>query len=273
MLYYALSIFLVAVASCSLGNKRPKEADGMAYVPPGEFLMGSKGDIDKHGVDEGDGRVGLEVGVDEIPNHPIKLKGFYIDKYEVTNSQYKKFIDATGRKAPDNPSHTYDPYIWKNGIYPEGLEEYPVALVSYDDAEAYCKWVGKRLPGEDEWEKSCRGDDERRWPWGNTFEVSKANVRELDLRRSSPVGGFPTDVSPYGVYDMAGNVREWTSSWYQAYPGSKLKREMFGESYKVIRGGSWLHMSTPESRCAGRGLALPEVSHRSLGFRCARDAE
>ncbi len=268
--FFLITIIIIGY-SCE--RKNTPEIEGMVYIAPGKFYMGSKGSMERHGVDAGDGSVGLEVGVDEIPRHTIKLKGFYIDKYEVTNSQYKKFVDAIGQRIPDNPQHPYDPYIWKNGIYLSGLEEYPVVLVSYEDAVAYCRWVGKRLPTEMEWEKACRGKKGRKWPWGDEFQVSRANIRELELGRSAPVGGFPSDVSPYGIYDMAGNVREWTDSWYQPYPGTTLKRELFGEEFKVIRGGSWLHMSVPESRCAGRGFALPETRHRSLGFRCAKDAE
>ena len=268
---FAPLIFLALWGGYSCERKNVIEIEGMAHVPAGKFYMGNRGDIEKAGVDAGDGRVGLDVGVDEIPRHAVRLNGFYIDKYEVANSQYKKFIDAAGRSAPDNPTHPGDPYIWKNGIYPEGMGDYPVTLVSYEDVSAYCKWVGKRLPTEEEWEKACRGNDGRKWPWGDDFQVTKANVRELDLKRASPVGAFPSDLSPYGVYDMAGNVREWTSSWYTAYPGSKLKRSTFGEKFRVMRGGSWLHSSVPESRCAVRGLGPPEKAHRVLGFRCARD--
>lgn len=274
-LIYSLIFFvLLIVCSCErikADNKGRAEIKGMAYILPGNFYMGSRGSIEKEGIDEGDGRVGLELGVDELPRHTVNLKGFYIDKYEVTNSQYKKFVDATGRRLPDNPQHTYDPYIWKNGVYPPGMDDNPVSLVSYDDAVSYCKWAGKRLPTEAEWEKVCRGEDGRKWPWGNDFKVSNANIRELGLKRTAPVGGFPSDVSPYGVYDMAGNVREWTDSWYQAYPGSTLKRDLFGEKFRVMRGGSWVHPSIPESRCAVRGFVVPEIRHRSVGFRCAKD--
>ena len=245
----------------------------MAYVLPGKFVMGSKGEVEGHGKDYGDGVVGIDVGVDELPRRTAKLEhGFYMDRYEVTQAQYKKFVDSTVQRAPDNQNHPEDPYIWKEKTYPEGISENPVALVSYDDAVLYCKWKGKRLPSEEEWEKACRGTDGRKWPWGDGFEPAKANTRALELLRSSPVGGFPTDASPYGVYDMAGNVREWTSSWYLPYPGSTLKRDTFGEQFRVIRGGSWIHPHLPESRCASRGFVMPDMRHRSLGFRCAMDA-
>jgi formylglycine-generating enzyme required for sulfatase activity len=266
----ALLLAHFVVASCK--KAEPTDIDGMVVVPAGGFRMGSRGSVERHGMDEGDGSVGIDIGVDELPMHAVNLPGYYIDRHEVTNREYERFIEATGHRLPDNTAHPNDPFIWKGGTYPEDLGDYPVALVSHEDAATYCAWAGKRLPTEEEWEKACRGSESRRWPWGDAFDVSNANMRELDLKRSSPVGGFPKDVSPYGAYDMAGNVREWTSSWYGAYPGSTLVREMFGEKYRVIRGGSWLHLSNPESRCASRGAALPEARHRSLGFRCAKDA-
>lgn len=270
---------LLAIGSVAVSCKNEKpdsnisqKIPGMVYVSSGGFIMGSKGAIDMEGRDAGDGIIGEQVGVDELPQHKASLsKGFYIDVFETTNAEYKKFVDATGHRTPDNPGHDYDPYIWKNGTYPKGLEDYPVALVNYDDAVAYCKWKDKRLPTEKEWEKACRGEDGRRWPWGSDFDTTKANTRELELRRSAPAGGFTDDKSPYGVLDMSGNVREWTSSWYTPYPGSTLKRETFGETFKVVRGGSWVHYAFPESRCAARGVAMPDTRHRSIGVRCARE--
>ncbi len=273
----AMYALLTLASVFSISSCKAKEApkiQGMAYVEPGKFHMGSKGTIAREGFDEGDGQIGIEMGVDEIPRHKALVeKGFYMDIYEVTMGQYKKFIDATGRPVPENPNHPDDPYIWKNKTYPQGMEDNPVALVSYEDATEYCKWVGKRLPTEIEWEKACRGESARRWPWGDNIDIGKANTRNLDLRRSSPVGGFPEDVSPYGIYDMAGNIREWTTSWYKPYPGAELKRETFGETYKVVRGGSWVHTAMPESRCASRGMAQTWYRHRSLGLRCVKDAE
>jgi len=253
----------------------PPKIDGMVYVPPGDFYMGSRGSVEEEGQDRGDGRIGVEVGVDEVPRHTVRLNGFYIDKYEVTNAQYKRFVEATGHPLPANPGHPHDRYIWKNGTYPEGMEDSPVALVSLEDASAYCRWAGKRLPDEEEWEKACRGTDGRKWPWGDDFDTARAiaNVGEVDIGRTSPAGGFPYDISPYGVFDMGGNVREWTRSSYRPYPGSTLKRRQFSEGFVVIKGGSWALPLIPESRCAARGFVIPEDRHRTVGFRCAKDAE
>ena len=253
---------------------------GMVFIPSGSFLMGST---------EKDGVIGIIVGVDEVPQHRVSLPGYFIDQFEVTTSQYKKFIDGTGREAPED-KHQPDLYPWKReGGFPPALVHHPVIYVSWFDADVYCRWAGKRLPTEAEWEKAARGADGRIWPWGNQFDPSKANVREYwglvykpekdkvkrrDYAGTMPVGSFPGDVSPYGVFDLGGNVSEWTSSWYQAYAGSTLKRRAFGEINRVVRGGASVLEGDLYGRSAHRTRAvIPEKKHRSLGFRCAKDAE
>jgi formylglycine-generating enzyme required for sulfatase activity len=271
---YSVCLIASMLLLYSCKAKEAPEVHGMAYMGPGRFYMGSLGTLAREGYDEGDGAIGIDMGVDELPRHSVKMKkGFYIDRYEVTMSDYKKFVVATRHRTPDNTNHPEDPYIWKNGDYPQGMDDNPVVLVSYYDAEAYCRWAGKRLPTEEEWEFACRGSESRRWPWGDSLDKGKANVRDLDLRRSSPVGGFPEDKTASGVYDMAGNARDLTSSWYAAYPGSELNRDSFGEKYKVAKGGSFVHTAIPDSRCAVRGPMMPQYRHRSVGFRCAKDAE
>ena len=262
-------VFVPFVAYIFFNRGISPEIDGMAYIPEGEFTMGSKGRLEQ-GYDGGDGRVGLEVGVDEIPLHTVMVKGFYMDRFEVSNSQYRKFLDATGREAPVDSVASDAPYNWRDGNYPEGEDNHPVINVTWNDADAYCRWVGKRLPTEVEWEKSCRGTDGRRWSFGNNFISHFVNTHELDLKWSQAVGSFPEDRSPYGIYDMSGNVSEWTGSWYNPYHGSSLKRETFGENNKVIRGGAWL-TDNLTARCARRNFAIPEKKHRTLGFRCAKD--
>ncbi len=254
-------LFLVLFVSLLSQNGFSDET--MLLIPEGEFLMGSM---------EKDGRIGLSVGVDEIPQRRLYLKKFLIDKYEVTNRQYKRFIDAAGHPAPVDPLHGL--YSWEGGSIPQGQEDIPVTYVSWYDADAYCRWAGKRLPGEEEWEKAARGTDGRQWPWGNEFIEGACNVRYVGSGGILPVGGIPYDKSPFGVYDMCGNVSEWTSSWYLRYPGSTLERESFGETYKVVRGGSWVMSSIPYSRAAYRANTFkPDYKHRGIGFRCAKDAE
>lgn len=237
--------------------------NGMAFIPSGNFLFGSTGK---------EGRVGISIGVDELPQHTVDLMGFYIDQFEITNRKYKEFVDATGHSSPRD---LYEgQYSWKDNFPPPGQEESPVNYVSWYDAGAYCRWAGKRLPTEAEWEKATRGTDGRQWPWGNEFIDGACNVKYAGSGESEPVGGRPYDMSPYAVYDMCGNVSEWTSSWYKPYPGSTLQRESFGEISKVVRGGSWVMPYIPYSRAAYRANSYkPEYKHRGIGFRCVKDAD
>ena len=254
-----VSIFLTG--SYAVAGNIPED---MARVPAGTFLMGST---------EKDGEVGSTVGVDELPQRSVDLKAYYIDRYEVTALRYKKFLDATGRKPPGDPRFP-EIYPWaREGGIPKEFENHPVIYVSWDDARAYCAWAGRRLPTEAEWEKAARGADGRIWPWGNIYDSNKANVQDYQSGGTLPVGSFPKGVSPYGVYDMAGNVAEWTADWYQAYPGSRLKRDAFGKN-RVVRGGAFTLPGDPLARSASRNMARdPEKKHRSIGFRCAVDAK
>jgi len=237
--------------------------DEMVFIPGGKFQMGST---------EKDGRVGMAVGVDEIPQHEVDLPPFFIDKYEVTNSQYKMFVDETRHPPPEDRYRGI--YSWEGTNPPVGKEDIPVTHISWYDADSYCRWAGKRLPTEAEWEKAARGTDGRQWPWGNDFIESHCNVRYIGAGKILPVGSTPGDRSPFGVYDMCGNVSEWTASWYLPYPGSKIERESFGEIYKVVRGGSWIMPAMPYSRVAYRSnFQTPDYVHRGIGFRCARDAD
>jgi len=196
---------------------------------------------------------------DESPQQEVILDAYNIDIYPVTNAEYKKFVDATGHKPPRN---------WKNGTYPEGKADHPVVWVTWYDAQAYAEWVGKRLPTEAEWEKAARGTDGRIYPWGNEFDKNKCNSREAGIKDTVPVGSYPDNASPFGVYDMAGNVWEWTADWYDAYRGSLYEFNRFGEKYKVLRGGSW-YDGADFVRCSARNSADPNFSFSTIGFRCA----
>ena len=259
--YLVISFLLVGCSHTTSGMKPTPSPDDMVYIPEGWFLMGSR---------EDEGILGRSVGVDEIPQHRVYVKGFYMDRYEVTVGKFRRFLETTGRKAP----RIWTVEEWVK-IYPEPKDLHPMNGVSWYDADTYCQWVGKRLPTEEELEKAARGTDGRQLPWGNDFNGSEggivANTNEARVGWTTPVGSYPEGVSPYGVYDMAGNVMEWTSSWYKTYPGSTLQREAFGEKYKVIRGGAWENPSVPFARTAYRYSVAPKWDHPSHGFRCAMD--
>ena len=263
LLLLVVTVFLAMGSRAETTSVLPGVKE-MILIPGGKVRIGSL---------PTDGKVGLQVGVDELPQWEAELLPFYIDRYEVTNRQYSAFLQASGRPLPRDQKDP-DYFRWEGPAPPPGQENHPVMYVDWYDADAYCRWAGKRLPAEEEWEKAARGSDGRIWPWGNEFHAKQCNVDETKTSWTLPVGSLPEGASPYGVHDLCGNVFEWTSSWYGAYPGSTLKRNAFGEKYKVIRGGSWATPYEPWSRAASRGFSQPPtLKHRALGFRCAKDAE
>lgn len=240
-----------------------KVPDDMVYIPAGWFEMGS---------DEYDGKLGMAIGVDEIPRHKVYVKDFYIDRYEVTNAQFRDFLLKTNN--PYRPSHWVE-----RGTFEKGEDNHPVVDVDWLDAESYCTWAGKRLPMEVEWEKAARGSDGRMWPWGNEFDKGKTNTMESGRGWTAEVGSFRGDVSPYGVYDMAGNVREWVDGWYEPYPGNKVSPAHYKiGTYRVLRGGSYLTSLYKNARTASRYAIASTVDTRGFdwhtdydqGIRCAK---
>jgi formylglycine-generating enzyme required for sulfatase activity len=223
--------------------------ENMVRIPGGDYLIGSL-----------PGRSPFE---NELPRHQVHLQPFFLDRYEVTNEEYKRFCDATG--------HAYPEYFI-NGDFPPGAARRPVVMVSWSDADAYAHWAGKRLPTEFEWEIAAAGSSGKTWPWGNRWISNAANTREKGDKDSGDVGAYPFDVSDYGIYDLAGNVSEWTQNWYQPYRGNRRKEKEYGEQYKVLRGGS--SKASKEFARSQFRARLP-VSYRSmdLGFRCALSAD
>ncbi len=207
--------------------------EGMVLVPAGEFTMGFD-----------------DESPDERPARVIMVEPFYIDKYEVTNEEYAKVV----------PAHRFK----------KGEEHFPVAGVTWEQATAYARAIGKRLPTEIEWEKAARGEDARTWPWGNSFEPDYCSYASGASARLREVGSMDKGISPYGCFDMAGNVREWTQSWYQAYPGNEDVQVDYGQVYRVLRGGSYL--SAPfDVRTVRRHYERMDVAEPDFGFRCAAD--
>jgi GTPase SAR1 family protein len=219
-----------------------KVPDDMVYIPPGQFIMGEKDNI----------RI---VSLD---------KGFLIDKYPVTNTRFCSFLNEKG-----NQSKGRKEWINLKGKYENekcriqnsagrfavehGFEEQPVIYVSCYGARAYAVWAGKRLPAEEEWEKAGRGIDGRVYPWGNEFDTARCNTNESGIKKTTPIQKYPNGRSPYGCYDMAGNVWEWAES----------------EKKKVLRGGSWF-IDRDNARCANRLRGKPGYRNFDRGFRCAR---
>ena len=230
-----------------------KTPEGMVYVPAGPFIMGTDAS-DPMGSN-------LRQNNDALPQHNVTVAAFYIDKTEVTNAQYKLYCDATKYPAP---SH------WKDGAYPAGEAEVAVTHVNWWEAAAYAEWAGKRLPTEAEWEKAARGTDGRKYPWGAEWENDRA-VTGLD--KAQPVGTKPKGASLYGALDMASNVLEWVTDWYDAYPGAKNTYPEFGTRYKVLRGGFfWGPGIEVMSTTFYRSVNRPDTRHSSIGFRCAKTA-
>lgn len=227
-----------------------KRDDGAerVLVPAGEFAMGSKGGTTA-----------------ELPVHRVYLDAFYIDKFEVTNLLYARFTQATGRKSPG---------LWKNSTF--NAPNQPVVGVSWYDAEAYCKSAGKRLPTEAEWEKAARGTDERRYPWGDQWDSRRANTSQGGPGRPTPIGSYEQGRSPYGAYDMAGNVWEWVADWYDpTYYAKSPTRNPAGPDngrVRVRRGGGWRshpQLARTFNRFRGDDYE-PDSQSDDIGFRCVK---
>jgi formylglycine-generating enzyme required for sulfatase activity len=228
----------------------------MRLVAGGSFAMG----------EDGDPSAG--------PTFTPSLTDVYVDLTEVTNARFAKFVDAAAYKPQGDWRRYADAANFDPRFFDTERGEHPVVNVTWNDAAAYCQWAGKRLPFEAEWEKAARGQDGRRWPWGNEPHPEFANVEnetegEPDTKR---VGSLPQGASPYGLLDMTGNAREWTASALQGYPLPDPTAGTEGATSRVTRGGSWL--SLPSSIEVSRRLAEPVgTAAKDLGFRCAVSAD
>ena len=227
----------------------------MVLVPLGPFQMGSpagRGDFD------------------ETPRHAVFLPAFYIDLKEVTQAQFARFSDETGHPLPKVPFFEDDLKLILRA-------ELPVMALSWNAARSYCEWAGKRLPTEAEWEKAAGGEENFKWPWGNEFDSRSANLlnEEDGFQYLAPPGQFNSGRSPYGLYDMAGNVAEWVADHYDPdyYEEAPFKqpRGPEGGKFRVYRGGSW-NESSVNARTAKRFAAAPHQTSVVIGFRCAEDA-
>ena len=254
-----------------LTEQQWREIDTMVSIPAGEFLMGTNYE---------------RADAQDQPEHEIELPAFLIDKYPVTNAQYARFVVKTRHRPPLD---------WKNGKIPDAKLLHPVTMVSWYDAKAYCEADEKRLPTEAEWEKAARGPQGNRWPWGNKMDPSRVNTY-YNVGSTTEVTKYTGGVSPYGVFDLAGNVSEWTGSDFKPYTNSQAPTTLFepkqvkaqtpadramkvadlvplqGVAYKVRRGGSW--KSDPFATSTyHRNYSLPHYASDFFGFRCAKDTK
>jgi formylglycine-generating enzyme required for sulfatase activity len=219
----------------------------MVLIPAGEFIFG---DNDKT--------------KPSYPQQKINLPAFWIDKYEVTNTEFLDFSIKTGY-AGEGAKEGRD---WRQFFTPDKAK-HPVVYITWNDALAYCKSLGKRLPTEEEWEKAARGPDGRRYPWGDKWEPNRSNTYEIGLKIPAAIGEYD-DVSPYGVHDMLGNVQEWTGSWYKAYKGNPQADTNYGERFRVVMGISSRYYGS-RAFLSDRSGYLPKSLY-DFGCRCAKDA-
>ena len=210
-------------------------------------------------------------GPDEAPEHQVFLKGFFIDLKEVTQADYERYLSMTKRDRPKVP-------VFEDDVAKLVGQDYPVIAVTWNEAFGYCRWAGKRLPTEAEWEKAARGEGKRRYPWGDKFLAHVANVDGSDdgYKYLAPPGSFDTGRSPYGLYDMTGNVAEWVADTYdeQFYKKSPYRDPKGPETgdLKVVRGGSWRE-TEHNARLSKRFAAKRWRTDITIGIRCASDAD
>ncbi len=307
-----MAVLAVALNCAGVAFGATAVPEDMVLVPRGSFIMGSdKRDESKTTQEFGNTKPWY---LDEHPSHKVETPDYFIDQKEVANRQYRDFVAQTRRNPPaywlqtgymlvlgmdkvaaqerdklanlvtkvfrlDVDTRAMDKEQLLAAIRKrlDYMDTLPVVEVSWHDAEAFCRWAGKRLPSEVEWEKAARGADGHEFPWGDTWKAGMSNSGDESWEDGvAPVGSYAADRSPYQVLDMAGNVSEWVDDWYQPYTGSDYASKDFGKTYRVMRGAAWgregHYAISLFQRGAYRFYLTPDSSHADLGFRCARDA-
>jgi iron(II)-dependent oxidoreductase len=200
----------------------------------------------------------------------VQVKPFYIDRYPVTNAQFKAFLDSAKYHPADDHNFLKD---WKDGVWTEGWASKPVTWVSLEDARAYAKWAGKRLPHEWEWQYAAQGTDGRLYPWGNQWDSGAVPVPEKGrtLRAPDDINAHPRGASPFGVEDLTGNVWQWTDEFVDDHTRAAILR---GGSYYQPQGSRWYFPQAYRLNEHGKLLLMAPSKDRSgtVGFRCAADA-
>jgi formylglycine-generating enzyme required for sulfatase activity len=242
----------------------------MILIPAGEFTMGRSAKDEFTGCQELGQDCQLSAFMDEEPVHPVVLDAFSIDKTEVSNALYKACEDQGACTPPQESNSNTQASYYGNPTF----DDYPVIYVTWDQASTYCEWRGARLPTEAEWEKAARGTDGRSYPWGEKIDETFANFN-YSVGDTTAVGSYEDGKSPYGAYDMAGNVWEWVADWYSdTYYGKSPAENPPGPAsgeLRVLRGGSWGLVGVSVST-SYRYARDPAESGPDLGFRCAKDA-
>ncbi len=281
----------------------------MVPVPGGDFVRGSNA-VDTEGLQQRYG-FAAPLFLDEHPQQKITVPGFYIDTFEVSNAQYKIFVQGTARKPllmwtengyvytpaqlqsktvealrtlatdvfkldKDTRDMSKEALIAALQAQQKAQDALPAGGMSWVEAYAFCVWRGARLPSEAEWEKAARGTGGQEFPWGNEWNPKIVGTGEDGRYEEgiAPVGSYPLSKSPFGAHDMAGNAWEWVQDWYDAYPGSDYRSKEFGKKNKVIRGGSGGvgHYGIRYFyRASTRQFAEPEMESDDVGLRCVRD--
>jgi formylglycine-generating enzyme required for sulfatase activity len=252
------------------GGTGLNRSSGMVQVPAGEF------DFQVAGIEiEGDNWIGLDVQYpwEDAPrrghHHLLPMKAFYIDRYPVTNADFKKFLDAASYHPKDDHNFLKD---WRNGTYPDGWANKPVTWVSLEDARAYAAWAGKRLPHEWEWQYAAQGTDGRSYPWANSWDgrAVPTPYKGRDLPGPAEVNAHPAGASPFGVMDMTGNVWQWTDEFVDEHTRAAIVR---GGSYYQPQGSMWYFPQAYKLNEHGKYLLMAPSKDRAgtLGFRCAMD--
>ncbi len=235
--------------------KLGKDGAPMVLISGGIFWMGSKEERGEF---------------DEKPAREVTIDSYFIDLYEVTNTQYQQFIEKTNR-------HRQEVMVFFDDVSVLFQPNLPAVGVSWFDADAYCAWDGKRLPTEAEWEHAARGEAGLSWPWGESYADGYANARgeEDGFAYTAPVGTFEAGRSPFGLYDMSGNVLEWVFDWYSEFYYKEgqvtLPKGPDSGMTKAVRGGSWDNSGT-DLRTTKRYAVAPNRKEATIGFRCAMNA-